>query len=351
MTLTTFPPDPLLDLSPWVGQRQATYRFNLVNGLTGMQLGRITPIRVASLSHSTTNTIKRSLNLSLGVADSANVNPITDRVELSMVFPTGTTYPMGRYMFTDSSLQRFVNGTLGSMTLVDEMFLVDQQVIVGINGVARSTPSVIETVLAGLPITFTVEPTSFQQSQAWTVGTARGQILNAICETGDLLTPWFDNTGVMRFIRNFDPATRVPDFDFDEAHKVLRASPVESSNVLTAPNRFVVVSNAAADSSVPVVGVADVPQASPNSFANRGFYITETVDLQVADGNQAQVIAQNLAVRSTLFEQVNLSTAPDPRHDSYNVIRWRGANWLETSWSLNLVEGAAMNHVLKKVYS
>lgn len=351
MTLTNFPYDPLLDLAPWVGQRQATYRFRLINGVTGMNLGYINPLRGASITHDTQATIKRKLSLSLGKVDTELVNPITDRILVTMVFPNGQSYPLGRYMFTDSSIQRFVNGRLGNMTLSDEMFLVDQQLIVGLNAKGKGIAQAIVETLKDLPITFTVDPTPYQGSQAWTVGTQRGTILNALCEAGDLLTGWFDNDGILRFIRNFDPATKVPDFDFDTANKVVRASVVETSNVLTAPNRFIVISNAATDSSVAVVGVADVPPSTPNSFVNRGFYITETSDLQITNGDQANVVARNLAIRSTLFEQVNISTAPDPRHDSYNVIRWQGANWLELSWSLPLTEGSAMSHVMKKVYS
>ena len=351
MTLTNFAYDPLLDLAPWVGQRQATYTFKLINGVTGINKGYINPLRGASLTHDSNSTIKRRLGLALGKTDTELVDPIADRVLVTMVFPSGQSYPLGRYMFTDSSIQRFVNGRLGNMTLADEMFLVDQQLIVGLNAKDKGIAKAIIEALKDLNVTFTIEPTPYEGQQAWTVGTARGQILNALCESGDLLNGWFDNDGILRFIRNFDPATKVPDFDFDTANKVLRASVVETSNVLTAPNRFIVISNAASDSSVAVVGVADVPPTSPNSFANRGFYITETSDLQVATGDQAQVVARNLAIRSTLFEQVNISTAPDPRHDSYNVIRWQGANWLELSWQLPLQEGGAMTHVMKKVYS
>jgi hypothetical protein len=52
-----------------------------------------------------------------------------------------------------------------------------------------------------------------------------------------------------------------------------------------------------------------------------------------------------------VFERVELSTPPDPRHDSHNVIRWQGENWLELAWSMPLVEGGEMRHVLRKAYT
>jgi len=72
------------------------------------------------------------------------------------------------------------------------------------------------------------------------------------------------------------------------------------------------------------------------------------LDLQLSDNSQAQAVAQGLVNRQTIFERVSLTTAPDPRHDSYNVIRWQGSNWLELGWSMALVEGGTMNHLLRR---
>jgi hypothetical protein len=66
--------------------------------------------------------------MDLGTMDSALINVITDRILVYMVFPNGTTYPLGRYMFTDSSEEFFTSGTLAHVVLNDEMFFVDQQI-------------------------------------------------------------------------------------------------------------------------------------------------------------------------------------------------------------------------------
>jgi len=351
VTLTNFPYDPLLDLAPWVGQRQATYTFQLINGVTGLNKGYLHPIRGANLTHDTTRTIKRQLTMALGKEDTEAVEPLVDRVLIRMVFPNGQSYPLGKFMFTDASLAKFVNGRLGAMVLNDEMFLVDPQTSQGINGVGFGIIDTVTDVLKDLPITWTAEASFFQGSQAWTVGAGRGQVLMDLSLSGDMFSPWFDNTGILRFIRSFDPAQVVPDFDFDVGRKVVRAGIVEISDILTAPNRFIVISNAGSDTTSPIVGVADVPVNAPNSFPNRGFYIPKTEDLQLSSTPQAQAVAINLALRSTSFERVNLGTAPDPRHDSYNVCQWQGEKWLELAWSLPLVEGSIMNHSLRKAYT
>ena len=348
--LTVLPKDPLLDLDPWVGQRSASFRFALVNGVTGERLGDITPIRGASLTHDTSRIIKRQLDLSLGVADTAAINGITDRVEVFMVFPSGVEYPLGRYMFTDFTRQKFTSGKLGRVALTDEMFLVDQQITAGINGVGFNVATVAQDVLAGLPITFTMEPSPFTSAEAWGIGTNRGAILESLSISGDWFSPYFGNDSQMHFIRTFEPAGRLPDLDFDNGNKVNRSSITETDDLLTAPNTFVVISNTG-NSDTEIVGIATVPPNDPHSVVNRGFVVAQVSDLQLSDASQAQAVAQGLANRQNIFERVSLTTAPDPRHDSYNVIRWQGSNWLELAWSMALVEGGTMNHVMRKSFA
>lgn len=352
--------DPILDLEPWVGQRQATFRFDLSNGATGEKLGQITPLREASLSHDTQRTIKRSLSLSLGVADTAAINPITDRVSVFMVFPSGVEYPLGRYMFTDTSRQVFTSGIasahtaggLATVTLNDEMFLVDQEIEKGITSVNASISSTIEVVLSSVPsVDLQMEASPFTGAESWAVGTNRGSVLEALAVTGDYFSPWFGNNYKMHFIRTFDPSTKIPDFDLDDGNNVLRDSIVETDDLLTAPNRFIVISNASDSPDIEVVARADVPPSAPHSISNRGFVVPRTLSLQIADSTQAQAVATGLANRQTIFERVSLTTAPDPRYDSYDVVRWQEQNWLELAWSMQLVEGGTMTHLLRKSYA
>lgn len=349
---------PALDLSAGVGQMTYTFRFELTNGVTGERLGDITPIRDATLRHDTGQTIKRSLGFSLGASDTAAIDVLTDRVSPFMVIPgvpcpdtASGDWPLGRYMFVDDPTKVTTGGDLAQPRLADEMFLVDQAITAGVTGVGSPVESVIIDVLTGQPVTFDIEPSNFTSADAWGIGKARGQILEALAVAGDYWSPWFDNLGVLRFRRTFNPANQVPDIDFDAGYVVFRDTILKTSELLTAPNTIIVISNGAADSTAPVVGIATVPVNAPNSVANRGFELTKVVDLQVSDALQAQAAAEGLIQRQAIFEQVELSTPADPRHDGYNVIRWQGANWLELSWSLTLAAGQPMTHRMRKSYS
>lgn len=354
MSLTLFPPDPILDLDPWVGQRQCTWKFHLVDGVTGENRGEIHPLRGASLSHDTSRTIKRQLQLTLGKEDTAYVNPIRDRILLTQVFPNGQTYPLGRYMFTDMSRQVYTSGKIAQVALNDEMFLVDQESPVGISGgegFGSGVEELIAKVLEGLPVTFRLESSGQPSVASWSAGTARGSMLESLAVTGDYFSPWFDNNGVMRFIRSFNPADKIPDLDWDQGNQVIRANIVETDDLLIAPNTFLVVSNSPDETSSPITAIASVPPSAPNSIANRGFMILEQQDLQLASDAQAEAVVTNLVNRQTIFERVTLTTPPDPRHDSYNVVRWQGELWLELGWSMSLVEGGEMNHLIRKGYT
>ena len=351
MVLTNFDHDSLLDLDPWVGQRSATFRFERWDAATGEFLGTLNPVRTATLSHDTTRTIKRQLAMTLGVRDTAAVNTISERVELFMVFPSGVQYRLGRYMYTQQTLQQFSNGNMSSNTLNDEMFRVDQPLEVGFNGTGRTAQFCIEQVLNSISdVNLVIEGGSFNVVGSWSSGTGRGSVIENLALAGDYFSPWFGNDKSMHFIRTFDPAKQIPDFDWDSGNQVLRATITKTSNLLTAPNRFIVVSNFSNDRTVPAVGTYDVPNSAPNSIANRGFVIPQVTSVQAPDGAHAELMARNVGIRNTIFETTTITTAPDPRHDSYNVVSWQGHNWLELGWGMALIEGGTMSHTLRKAY-
>ncbi len=347
---------PTLDLSAAVGQMQYTFRFALSDAVSGEELGDITPIRTGSLRHSTSSTTKRRLSLALGAADVAAINTATDRISLFMTIPgarnpdrTDGDWPLGRYQWVDDSLQNYTSGNLSQPALTDEMFLVDQAILTGINGMGRGTVSVILDVLEGLPVTFDLDPTPFSSAEAWRVGTSRGQILETLAVSGQYWSPWFNNNGVLRFLRTFDPATQIPDIDYDAGYVVLRSTPpLRVNDLLSAPNTIIVISNNGGDQ--PAVGVATVAINAPNSVPNRGFAITKVFDMQLTDAAQAQAVAEGLVQRRSIFETVTLSTPADPRHDGYNVIRWQGDNWLELEWGMALKAGEPMTHTMRRSF-
>lgn len=344
--------NPLLDMAPYVGQRSATFQFLLTDGPTGENLGEIHPLRGGNLTHDTTRTIKRDLSLNLGVVDSARINPIRDRVTVSMILG-GVSYPLGKFLFADDTGNKKSSGTLRSEKLIDEMFVIDQKMERGFTASGTVDQS-IRTLLFDVPnIVIDMEASGLESTGSWPAGTSRAKVLGDLCTQGGYFSPWFDNRGILRIIRSFDPASKIPTFDLDAGKSVIRDSISETNDLLDAPNKFVVISNASTGSNATAaaVGTYVVPNSAPHSIANRGFVIPDVRDIQLSSVGQAQIVAQTIGITNTVFERTQLATAPDPRHDAYDVIKWDGEQWLELSWTMTLLEGSPMQHVLRKTYS
>lgn len=361
---TNFPEDPLLDMLSYVGQRSCTFKFMLYDFTTGRILRELKPYResVPTLSHDTSRTIPRQVsNLFFNADDTAALNTVGGRLQIFMIFEGREPYPLGTYLFVDQARIVSTGGLESTVTAVDSMFIVDQELekaysagtydLDGNIVAFKDCEQAAAELLAGLPINFSTEHSPFYTIGVWSAGTNRGSALGDVATDGDYFPPWFDHDNVMRFIRSFDPFAKIPDFDLDTGFRVNRDSITLVDDILTAPNRFKVISNgSASEVGVPVVGVYDVPASAPHSIANRGFVIPRIIDRQIDTAIQATVVAKNIGLQQTLFETVEFETPPDPRHDSYNVFFFLGTNWLEISWSMELVEGGRMRHVGRKAY-
>ena len=352
MTLTTLPFDQFLDLPDYRGQRVERFEFHWINGVTGEIYGTVTPEKGSppSLTHTTTSGIKRRLTMNLGVNFTSQVNPITDRI-LPYMIVGGTTWPLGRYMFSTDTKAISTRGDRGSYTLLDEGFIVDQQIQSAFAPNDSVTGAVL-LLLTGLPLPgVMIEASPYPAAGAFNIGQTRGQILDAYATQGDYFPYWFDNTGNFHMIRTRDPGVEIPDFNYDVGNKITRDSIALTSDILTAFNKFIVVSNAGEAQGAALVGTYEVPPSAPHSIANRGFVLSTVFSIQAASQGQVSAAAKNLGIRSTVYERISLETALDPRHDSYNIIRFRGVNWLELSWSMELIAGGKMQHTMRKAYT
>jgi len=355
-TLTNNEPNPQLDLDAYVGQRSATFEFVLVDSKTGYSRQVYPVIRgdiAPMITHNVSRTIKRDVsNLFLDVADTAEFNSITSRLHISMLIG-GVSYPLGVYI--PNNWPRFVStaGTRSAPSFYDEGFIVDQPITRGLNASDVSIFDALAGFLNRYPIEYSIEPSPYGSSSGWAIGTPGGYVVEQLALDGGWFSPWFDNNNVMQFIQAFDPATAVPDFDLDSGNRVLRDTIVENDDLIYAPNRFIIISNGLSNTGEDggeTVGVYDVPSSAPHSLLNRGFEVPQVEMRQLLNGTQAAAVARNYGLRYTIFETTELTTPPDPRHDGYNVIRWRGENWLEIAWTMQLIEGGSMSHTLKKAY-
>ncbi len=346
-----------LDLATGIGQRQGTFTFMKVEASSGRPLGELHPVQqgVPSLQHDATRAISRTISgLLLSIAETAELDPLAHRLTVAYVIG-GTSFPLGTYVFTDDVRARNTAGRRSTGGLADLMFVVSTKTetavsFLGTTNVGTAIASVLASVvgLSG----YTVEPTASTIGTpiAWPPGTDRARILQDLAKLGGYFSPFMANDSKIHVVQAFDPATIPPTFTLEADTRIINDSISETTDLLDAPNRWIVKSNSGSDDAA-IVGVYDVPTTAPYSAANRGFVVPAVVDVQgLLNSLQAEQMARSLAIQNPLFLHTTLATPVDPRHDGFDVIRYDGSNWLETGWSMPLVEGAQMAHTLQRAY-
>ena len=358
----TIIPNALLDLNG-VSSRAASWVFELYeagNSLGTLQLlDRQAP---PALTVDVSRAIKRTLTgLSFLPDEVADINVIKASIKLSMQLSDGTMWPQGVFLFSDVSRNVVTNKngitfSIGEASLVDQLLIVDQELD---RSVSYSPGTVITdaigSLLAELPITYEIQPSSAQVNTAeaisWTIGTRRLRIINELAMMIGYHDLYFDNNGMGRLGPVLDPDT-VPDDQilmYRIGQRTFLGSVTRSTNILDLPNRFVVVNNGPTD--VPVVGTYDIPPGAPHSFENRGFFVTRVELSQgIASDADADYAALQLSKQWRFpFETIEFSGPPDPRHDHYQIVDFEGQRLLELNWNMTLVDGSDMTHTLRRI--
>ena len=351
----------LLDLPAAIGQRAESVRFDLL-AADGSNLGTLTNVETEhppTITWDGTSSTQRTMNgLVIGPGDASSVDPIRHRIRPSWVLDTGDTYPLGIFMFSASSRQVDSWGADLSGSLYDQSVILNQgrESSLSIGDGAQIRP-VIQQIIdeVGLTAYASIDPTLATVSTAivYASGVTRGKILNDLCVAAGFFPWYFDNTGLLRLRAVPNPiSAAAPDLTFnaDSASRIIGGSVSTSTDLLTAPNRYIV--RGASTSAQEIVGYYDIPSTAPHSKENIGYVRSVTINNQaVTDGNAAVVAAQAAyATDFSTYDRAAFQTAPDPRADSYQVAAFLGANYIVQSWALPLTPGGPMDWKVKRNY-
>lgn len=348
--------DDLLKLSG-IRRRMDLYAFDLLDTVNNV-VGSVQPNRLQppKITNDPTRRVFRSMaNFVVDAREQLTFPTVSSRVRPRLVLQNGATYNLGVFLFGDATRPRRSWGLELGATLVDAGYILDQPV-----GRIVGYPTGTNVVTAALQLAQEVIATATSVSasgqtlaspKAYQASDTRQKIINDLLAIASYLPVYFNNDGtmIMRPVSTF-PQSQA-DFDYDVGGRVLKDSIVESDDLLTAPNRYVVVDTSA--TSAPVVGSYDVPASAPNSIANRGFPVTKVVNLQglgsIAAANAA---AQAQANSDTdTFRQVTFDTTHEPRQDTFDVVNFLGSQYRDIGWSAELRAGGKMSHTLRRVYS
>lgn len=351
--------DELLDLAPGIGQRASEVRFDLLDK-TLTKIGEVKPDAAPgtpTVENNSNRTIKRTLsNVTLNHSVQGDVDGFGHRLRPVWVLENGDEYPCGVFIFASIERLRFEWGLDAAVAGVDQLLILDQPVAQGIaygSGV-DVRGAIEEQFLAALVPSFAVDgaiSATVANPIAWPAGTSRLQVVNDLAAMAGAFSAYFDNDGVGRVDLLPDLSTVTPSLVYDDGGRIIDRSVVETDNLLDAPNQYVVI-----DSSNPeaaIVGVYNVPDDAPNSAANRGFVVAAPVineqglaTIEQANARAAAAYAQS----RTGYAWASFGSPPDPRHDTYDPVLYRGEVYREQRWSLPLVEGSEMSHELRRTF-
>ena len=349
----------ILDLDG-VRRRVDRFRFELCDRDL-RPIGTLHPDRTGSVpsieNDTANNTSRRLRGMRLLPDEGASVHPLKDRLRVYMVLQNDVEYRLGTFMWADVNRPLRSWGEQYDVELVDLTYILDQQATLA-HGWGRGASIPLVFLFLAFRTGFSLDeiapsPDAAHRNLAepvsWQPGTTWLQMMTDLGNLCGFASPWFDRDGKLHWEPVPDPEVTSPTIpSYDTKGRVVANSIVHSDDLLAAPNDFAVF-----DSGTDRLRLGRylLPASAPHSFANRGFRLGLTENVQgLASQAQADKSAVNLArTRSIAFEWLNFTSTADPRHDTYEVVHAFGERWLETAWTLELRSGGAMTHTMRRV--
>jgi hypothetical protein len=321
-------------------------------------VGELRPVAPGlAIENNINRDVKRTMSgFVIPKAEAVSLNYFAHRARPVWIAGDGTEWPLGVFLISDASTVRHTWGTTAELSLVDQGLILSQLLDRSVSFPAGA--SVREALLAVLGMlalpAIDVDRTEARlgASVTWAMGRETWhRPLNDLAALAGFSSGYFDNAGTYRLRRA--PAARddaLPDFDYDSPARVAADSVVESEATLESPNRYVVLSTSGNDA--PIVGTWDVPADAPHSYEQRGYRVVHLTERQGLSLGAATEAARVIGLQDAdTYQWASFAAAPDPRHDTFNVVRWQGALWREQAWSLPLVAGAEHRHELRRSYT
>lgn len=340
-----------------IPSRAGYYRYDVLD----QDLTRIGELDVSrdkppKVRNDTTRAIKRTLSgLDVDPITAAELDTIGARIRPYAVLEDASTWPLGVFLFVDSSRPRARAGLSLSGSLHDQGFILDQP-----NGftVSYKRGTNIAAALETLADRYGIHRVSIDGTSrtieapiAWPAGATTGRkVADELCEMAGFFSPYFDSAGFLTCRAVPAPGAEVAHLRYGDGGRIVADTALESDDLLTAPNRFIAIDDSATGS--PIVGVYDLPSSSPISIAQRGFPVSETRSMQgLTDQPAADAAARAMAAESEFsFRLIDFDAIPDYRHDTFDAVLYRGALCRETAWELELDPTAVMTHELRETY-
>jgi len=285
-----------------------------------------------------------------------DIDPLTMRIKPYWTYANGDAFPLGLFVFGDDSQVLWSWGWPRQCSLTDLMADLDQPLdnAVGYGqGTNVYNALINECDKTGIgPDERIIESTTavIDVPVGWVPGRdTQLVVFDGLCKLAGFLPPYRNNDGVLVCRSSPDLASATATYEYGANTVVLTGTAVLSSDILTAPNRYVVVGS---NTDTELVGIFDVPDSAPHSYMNIGRYRRKSESVQGLT-TQAQADAAAAAAYvtdSSTYSWLGFDTPVDPRHDTWDILSFDGVNYRQLGWTIECRVGGTMRHSCRGAY-
>jgi hypothetical protein len=349
------------------GEREWRFRYELLTA-TGIKIRDLDNVLGGSIANDFTAEIKRTAKFL--ILDDGSINYLSQRIRpwAGIMMPDGKfqEWPMGVFLLTSPKRSVDISGTVvrdveaydQTMVLMDDV--VPGRYYVGPN--VEYTAAVSELLANTMGVQgYSIVSSNTRTIAAleWEPGTPKAQIINDLLTAINYEGLWFDSNGTARAAPYVSPADRSAEFTYqtDDVSTILPDAEVDV-DYYKVPNRWVLIVSSPDQPPLRAEIINNNP-FSPTSTINRGRTVTRVITDATAPN---QAVLNDIAERyrdedGQLFETVAFKSGLMPIHENGDVIDFAyfdlnvAGRFLELAWSVELIQGAQMEHTLRRTIS
>ena len=336
--LAAFSPPDVLPRTSWrweVWAPSGTFVpwYPTVGGSLNFDQGRDIPRAVSGLSSI--------------AAESVKVVTLKHRMRLYLVKEGQDDVLMGTFYLSENTIQLHAYVADGAVQSINHLGLADSFLLL------RRSTGAAETIFAGsdpaqemqrlldeagIPNSIAGSVYSIASDITWDGAETLLNKISQLAELAGHLPPWADPTGIVR--------SETLDFAEQTVYPLEQLGPEATTisavqNFLTAPNR-VIVTGTEGTVGYPLRGQWDAPSIYLFSEFQRGYVLTETVDVQGLQSNaHAEEVARLIGMRNAA-SSLTFSIPPTDALNEPRLISYLGHLWRVDSWDVGLATNSRM---------
>lgn len=355
--------DVLYALRGIKGRRDWAFRYELLNS-SNAKIGDLTNILSCSIDHDAEAEVKRTAKFT--VRDDGSINYLSNRIKpwARIKMPDGgyAEWPLGVFLLTSPNRKIDVAGVLTRDVDAYDQALVCQDDNVSTRYYVANNylyTDAINELLAGITglggYSITTSTLRLPAALEWDPGTTKFKIINDLLAAINYTGLWFDGAGVARATPYVSPAAAASAYTYaTDAFSVVVPEAEQTIDIYGVPNRWVLLVSTPDRPTLRSV-ITNTNPLSATSTVSRGRTITKVVlDDAVNQTTLDARAAKMMELDSLAYSVYHWQTGLMPVHEYLDIVTLdypdmnvSNVKLQETRWSMDLSQGAVMDHTAR----